>query len=348
MLHPLSRPWLVLVALLLVVSCREKDPEADQGTPPPPDDLGQNADGHKNGCAATDPRATPVVVGVQPDESEQAYVDIINKATKSLRVYCYLMGTGGILDGLKAKAGQGVSVKVIFDVGNDANKTYYTQLKNAGAQVLWSDTKFTHMHAKTIIADEATALISTGNYALSYIKKERNFTARLTEPEDVAKLVELFDNDWTRKGTDLTCTRLLISPINSRPRLLALIDSAKSTLVVHSMQFADTDVRKAVANRKKAGVDVRVLVADPAWVDTNNEAAAFLKAEGIPIRYLVAPAVHTKDIVVDGKTAYLGSINLSMTSISQNREVGLIFSDASEVSKLTGAFEKDWATASSF
>lgn len=298
-------------------------------------------------CNATDPRTAPVEVGVQPDDGEKAYVEMIGRAQKSIRVLIYIMGRGGILDGLKQQATAGKDVRVILDQGQvTTNQKYYDELKAAGAKVLWSDPQFSYMHAKVMIGDEAEAVVSTGNYSLVYsIQSERNFTGRTTDAQDVADLVALFEADWARRPGALPCTRLLVSPINARARILALLASAQTSLVIESMQLADTDVRNAVAARQKAGVDVRVLLADPGWIDANTDAATFLKAQGIAVRKLAQPAVHTKDFVVDGKTAYLGSINFSYTSLSKNREVGLIFSDAVGVQRITSTFEKDWATA---
>jgi phosphatidylserine/phosphatidylglycerophosphate/cardiolipin synthase-like enzyme len=337
-------PLLVLL-LAMAGACSQSPQDPDSSTT---FDWGPAADQAAGACSPTDPRSAPVVVSVQPDEGEKAYVDLIGRARKSLRVFAYLMGAGGVLDGLKAQAQKGLDVRVILDAGQTANVKYEQQLVAAGAKVMWSDTTFPFMHAKVIVGDDREAIISTGNFSLSYIQKERNFTAVTSDPKDVGTLLALFEADWQRKSADLTCTRLLVAPTNSRPRLLDLIGAARTSLVVHSMQFADTEIRTAVHARHQAGVDVRVLLADPGWVETNTDGAAFLKGAGIPVRWLASPSVHTKDIVVDGKLAYLGSINLSNTSISKNREVGIIFNDASAVQRLLSAFEKDWAAATAF
>jgi phosphatidylserine/phosphatidylglycerophosphate/cardiolipin synthase-like enzyme len=106
---------------------------------------------------------------------------------------------------------------------------------------------------------------------------ERNFAVHDSDPADIDVLVKLFDADFTRKDPVLACTRLLVSPVNAKQRLLDFIASAKSEVVVESMQLADDDVRDALA-ACKAGVDVRVLLADPGWIDAIAKAATFLAA----------------------------------------------------------------------
>jgi phosphatidylserine/phosphatidylglycerophosphate/cardiolipin synthase-like enzyme len=60
------------------------------------------------------------------------------------------------------------------------------------------------------------------------------------------------------------------------------------------------------------------------------------------------PAIHVKAIAVDGARAYLGSENLSWTSLNENREVGLIAYEPDVLQTMGVTFEKDWAAATPF
>jgi cardiolipin synthase A/B len=300
-------------------------------------------------CDPSVPRTTPLDLAVQPEALAEPFVAVIESATRSLRVMVYQMGYGPILDGLEAKARAGVKVRVILDLAQrSVNQKYMDRLTAAGAEVLWSDPQFTYMHAKMIVADEREAVISTGNYHESFIAKERNFAVRDRDAADLEVLVRLFDADFTRAAPNLSCTRLLVSPVNGRERLLALIKSAKREIAVESMQLAERDVRSALAERKAAGVDVRVLLADPSWIDANSDAATFLAESSIPARHLKSPSVHAKALVVDAERAYVGSLNFSWTSLSKNREIGLIVDEPANVAKVRATFEKDWTAATPF
>jgi phosphatidylserine/phosphatidylglycerophosphate/cardiolipin synthase-like enzyme len=299
-------------------------------------------------CEATAPRTSPTTVSALPEAGEKPFVDLLDRAQTSIRVMVYLMGYGGILDRLEAKAKAGVSVRVILDEGKaSVNQKYRDQLVAAGAQVLWSDPKFPYMHAKVIIVDEKEAVLSTGNFSKKYsIDLERNFVAHISDPEDLADLVALFEADWSRGAPDVSCTRLLVSPLNARQRLLELIDSATHSLTIESMQFADSDVRSHVAARRAAGVDVRAILADASWISANKWGAAFLEDRDIEVRWI--PHCHTKAIVVDGARAFLGSENLSYTSLSKNREIGVVLTEPAPVKIIADTFEKDWAGATPF
>jgi len=313
--------------------------------PPGPDAA---PDAGADFCNASDPRTVPVAIAATPEAGEQPYLDALTTAQGKIRVEIYEMGYGGILDQLTAKAQSGVTVQIIFDQSEKSvNQKYYDQLAAAGAQVAWSDPKFTYQHAKFFVVDEQVAVISTGNFSKQYsIDLERNFVATDSDPADVADLIALFDADWAGAQPAMDCTRMLISPINSRSRILDVIASAKSTLTIDSMQFADTNVRAAVAARVQAGVAVRAMIADSGWITANAAAAQYLKSLGVEVKWI--PHLHTKVLVADGVRAYMGSENLSQTSLDHNREVGVEVDDASSIAPLAATFEKDWAAGTDF
>ncbi len=305
-------------------------------------------------CAPTDPRQTPTTVAVLPDEGEAPYLGVINRAQRTLRVMIYLMGRGGIIDALKAKASAGVDVRVILDgqTQKDVNQKYYDEMAAAGVHVAWSDAKFPYMHAKIILADDVAATVSTGNYSLQFsIERERNFVALVEDAADLADLTALFDADWEHReppAAMTSCTRLLISPINSRARLIALIDSAQRTLDIESMQLADSDVRSAITRRIQAGVAVRAVLAPSSWITANADAATFLRSQGVTARWMDSPNVHVKALVVDGAAAYAGSENFSYTSLSKNREIGVIVTEAAAVKAILDTFNRDYAASTAF
>jgi phosphatidylserine/phosphatidylglycerophosphate/cardiolipin synthase-like enzyme len=338
---------IALIALAFLVACATTaDPAAVT-----PDGKADSPDGDTpDFCNATDPRAMPIDVAVTPEAREAPYLTALAAAQHSIDLQVYLMGYGGILDELEAKAAAGVSVRVILDRAKiDTNQKYFDLLTAAGAQVKWSDDAFVFQHSKFFIVDDEVAVISTGNYSKTYsIERERNHVATDRDPADLADLRTMFDADWAGAGASLAmpCTRMLIAPINARERILALIASAEATLEIESMQFGDPAVRAAVKARALAGVSVRVMIADANWISANTYAAQYLTEIGVPVKWM--PHVHTKVIVADGERAYLGSENLSTNSLDNNREVGLIVTDPSSIAPIATTFESDWIAGTDF
>ena len=325
--------------LVLFAACATSEDPKDPDQQQPVEDAAPVADF----CNATDPRTVPVEVVATPEAGETPYTSVLASAQTSIDVEVYLMGYGGILDLLQAKARDGVRVRVMLDESKkDTNQKYFDLLTAAGAQVKWSDPKWSYFHAKFFIVDGKTAVMSTGNYSKSFsIERERNFVATDSDPADIEDLVTLFEADWNGTQLAMPCTRMVVSPINARQRILDLIAGAQETLDIESMQFADYGVRDAVKKRALAGVQVRVLLADANWIDANAYAVTYLKNLGVPVKWM--PHLHTKAIIADGTAAYVGSENLSSTSLDKNREVGVIVVEPQSIAPMQSTFEKDWA-----
>ena len=348
----------IVAVLPLIAACGSSGASAppgsssDAGTPPV-DAAAMHADasaeaeaGPAPACSATDPRNPPITLSVQPDDGETPIVNVLTAAQHSIRVMIYDLGTSQILSTLVAKAQAKVQVKVILDATEQYfDQDAYNQLKAAGAQVQWSNPKFTYTHAKTIVVDEKTSVISTGNFDAEYIADERNYAMIDSDPQDVADLVAIFDGDWANTTPDLSCTRLVVSPVNSQDRIVAEIDSATQTLDVETLEFSDIAVQAAVLGRMKAGVAVRLLVADPDFSPGITTPVEEIANSGLYARQLSTPELHVKSVIVDGKTAYAGSENFSNTSLTANREVGLIITELPAVTRMEATFEKDWAAS---
>jgi cardiolipin synthase len=57
------------------------------------------------------------------------------------------------------------------------------------------------------------------------------------------------------------------------------------------------------------------------------------------------PYMHAKTLVVDGRSAYLGSIDLETTEATRSRELGVTFRNPSLLRQLNARFQSDWSTS---
>lgn len=297
-------------------------------------------------CAPAGPRAVPLRILVQPEAGEAPIVELIEGARRSIHVMVFQLGPGAVLEALARKAHAGVEVRAILD-GTALSHNHFELFAGSGIETRTGSPSFEFTHAKFTVVDGEAAVISTGNYTADQIRMDRNYLALDRDPADVAALETIFDADW-RRVPEASCTRLVVSPDNARGRILGLIEGAEHTLDVESMEMADSEVRAALVARRAAGVAVRVVLADPWWVAHNSDAAAFLMERGIETRYLVAPSVHAKAIIADGAVAFMGSENMSHTSLSRNREVGALVDEPDGVAVLARTFAADWEAATPF
>jgi hypothetical protein len=84
-----------------------------------------------------------------------------------------------------------------------------------------------------------------------------------------------------------------------------------------------------LSERAKAGVDVRI-------IGKMTRRGTGLNARRLAIR------LHTRTIIRDGKTVFLGSQSLRELELDERREVGIIFREPKAVGAILRIFEEDW------
>lgn len=332
-----------LAALILTAACAgggDGDPDAATA------DAG--VDASEVGCSATDPRAPATEVFVAPTGFEARMAGYIDGATDSLWIQMYLFTVDELVDRVVAAHQRGVEVRVLLDPDHDGNPDARGDLIAAGVPVRDAPSTFEFAHAKYLIIDGDTAVIMSANFNYGALDLERNYGAVTRDPDDIADLEAIFDSDWTQQGfADLDCTRLVVSPVNARQRVLQLVNSADATLDISAIYLADSSVRSAVIMAHDRGALVRVILADPTDFSENYDTATTLENQGITVRSLRTVDLHAKLIVADG-VALVGSHNLSTTSLTANREVGLLVTEAAPVATIQAQFDADWAASVDF
>ena len=128
----------------------------------------------------------------------------------------------------------------------------------------------------------------------------------------------------------------------------ALVAGARTSLYVQtqyahpSQQAGDTafmELLAAVADRQKAGVDVRLIFSQ--W--QTQPYLEKLQAAGIDLSGVrIQQGVHNKGIVVDQKTVLVSSQNWSTAGTLENRDAGVIIDSARVAAYYDGIFQHDW------
>ena len=156
---------------------------------------------------------------------------------------------------------------------------------------------------------------------------------------------------------------LLWSPVNSKSKLLQLMASVNQSLVLTTEELTDSEMVCQIRSvaQSAARPSVRILLSG----DTGSNASAVktLLDLGLPnlsIRIMpgqpttsVSPPtptplyMHGKQVIVDGVQAFIGSENLTNTSLIQNRELGLLFTDPVMIARLQSVFTSDFTTPGS-
>ncbi|HVJ91116.1 MAG TPA: phospholipase D-like domain-containing protein [Labilithrix sp.] len=297
-----------------------------------------------------------VTIQVQPSDSGAALLSAIRGAKKSVHMTMYLLTNDAVIDALGDLKAAGKDVKIVlnqtFPSNGGDNEPAYTALTKRGVAVHWAPPGYSFTHAKTIIVDSALAIIMTMNLTYSSAKTNREYIATDTDPQDIVDLENIFDADFTNKAFSLP-TKLVLSPAtantvrSSRSHIKALIDSAQKSLDVEVQSLSDPTVVDAIILAHQAKVDVRVVVdGDTSTTPAQLDAIAKLKQNGVPLRTRKNPDMHAKAIVADEERTFVGSHNMTMTALDQNREIGVLTDAKAEATKVRQIIAEDFAKGS--
>ena len=276
---------------------------------------------------------------------------------------CKIFETNGALDDAACTALKAFKAKV-----EKAGGTYLPFVK----KLCGGATSGCVEHGKMVIVDAKAAMLSTGNFDSTSIcnksqnpeKCNRDYSYIIHYGPAVQVLGQIFERDLKGKPYDLRAilsrsgaADLTVSPYSLEP-LLGFINSAKSSIVVQEQYLKDPKMNDALLAAAKAGVKVKINVASacafgrPSPNDLKKWEAtysAFEKA-GAQIRIFTKNVriggnfgyLHAKAIVVDGKTAWVGSVNGSTQAIGSNREFGVFFDAPQDVQTLLKFMNQDF------
>lgn len=126
-------------------------------------------------------------------------------------------------------------------------------------------------------------------------------------------------------------------------RICQYIGMAKKTLLICIFTLTNDDLAKAVMDRHRAGVDVRVITDDECATAKGSDIQRMADA-GIPIRTDDAPTYHMHDkfMVVDKSFVMTGSFNWTYAAGSHNQENLAIIDNSYYTEKYTTEFNKLW------
>lgn len=304
------------------------------------------------------PAATTYTLLTEPDQGVTAIYILIASAKKSIDMTMYELTDITVSAALVKAQAAGIQVRVILDQNDEktANTPAYNHLNESKVGVHWANPKFAVTHQKTITIDQTTSAIMTLNLTPNDYEMTRDFAVITNNAADVAAIETTFNADFKNASiTPPTGENLVWSPTNSASALQALINGATQSLLISQEEFSDTQIASAVEAALKRGVSVTLVQENQ---DSKyNSVLTPLKQAGAKIAVYTstdakAYYIHAKSVLADYYTPqaklFLGSENFSTDSLGKNRELGLIFSDASCMTGVYNALTADFKNGTPF
>lgn len=301
--------------------------------------------------------ATTYTLVTEPDQGLTAIYNLIASAKKSIDMTMYELTDVTVMDAFAKAAAAGVKVRVILDQSGEETKTNtpaYNYLEKNKCGVHWSNPAYAVTHQKTITVDAATSAIMTLNLTPTDYKTTRDFAVITNNAADVAAIETTFNADFTNaKITPPTGENLVWSPTNATSALLGLINGATKSLLLSQEEFGDKQMIAAIVAALKRGVQATLV-----QENVSNQYSAELttvKTAGAKIATYSSRTgrfIHAKTVLADYGTAsaklFVGSENFTTPSLSDNRELGLIFSDPACMTGVHAAITADFTGGTPF
>ncbi|HVY76390.1 MAG TPA: cardiolipin synthase [Puia sp.] len=175
-----------------------------------------------------------------------------------------------------------------------------------------------------------------------YQSSRQTFAECDASVESNRQLAYMLLKETTSPLTSGNSVRLLVNGENKFPEVLQALKEAKRHIHIEYYIFEDEEIGRQIAEilieRALAGVEVRFIYDDfgsrsirkklvPGMIENGVKAFAFFRIYFIPFANRINYRNHRKIIVIDGKTGFVGGINVSDRYINQVNSKKLFWRD---------------------
>jgi len=271
---------------------------------------------------------------IQPQDGVAPLVAAVKKARKSVDIVIFRFDRAEIEEALKDAAERGVSVTALIAYANTGGEKSLRKLEmrllEAGVTVSRTADDLSRYHDKLLIIDRRVLYVLSYNFTHLDIDHSRAFGIVTRKRNLVQEALKLLRADNSRRAYKAGLDAFVVSPVNARTQLLALIGRAKKELLVYDPKVADAEMLRALSDRAKKGVEIRII------------GSVGRKSPHLKVRPLGGFRLHTRTIVRDRREVFVGSQSLRKAELDSRREVGVIVRDSKVVSGVVNTFEGDW------
>ncbi|NOT24733.1 MAG: phosphatidylserine synthase [Acidobacteria bacterium] len=271
---------------------------------------------------------------IQPQDGVAPLVAAIKKAKKSVDIVIFRFDRAEIEEALKDAAERDVSVTALIAYANTGGEKGLRKLEmrllEAGVTVSRTADDLSRYHDKLLIIDRRVLYVLSFNFTHLDIDHSRGFGIVTRKRNLVQEALKLLRADNKRRAYKAGLDAFVVSPVNARKQLLALIGRARKELLLYDPKIADAEMLRALHERAKKGVEVRII------------GSVGRKSPHLKVRPLGGFRLHTRTIVRDRQEVFVGSQSLRKAELDSRREVGVIVRDSKVVSGVVKTFEADW------
>jgi phosphatidylserine/phosphatidylglycerophosphate/cardiolipin synthase-like enzyme len=270
---------------------------------------------------------------VQPADGTAPLIKAIKRAKKSVEIVIFRFDQSDLEKALIDAVARGIFVHALIAFTNRGGEESLRKLEMRflakGITVARTADDLVRYHGKMMLVDRKELFILAYNFTHLDMERSRSFGIITKNTGIVREAGKLFDCDTKRQPYKPENAKFIVSPANARQQLAAFIKGAKRELLIYDIKISDRAMLSALEERMRAGVEIRII----------GEVG---RSTDLPFRRLGRLRLHTRAIVRDRKTAFLGSQSLRKIELDSRREVGIIFHGAKLINSVIAVFEDDW------
>jgi hypothetical protein len=269
----------------------------------------------------------------QPEDGVTPLLHGINNAASSIDILVFRFDQPEIEKALASAVSRGVAVQALIahmnGSGEESLRKLEQRLLAAGVTVARTAGGFARYHAKLMVVDRCELYLLAFNFTRLDISRSRSFGVIVKDPKLVREALKLVEADTKRQPYEPGLSTFVVSPENAREQLALFLEGAERELLIYDPKVSDRTMVRILQQRSNGKVDIKVIGQVP-------------PGSGLCARKLASPRLHTRAIIRDGQTAFVGSQSLREMELDRRREAGIILHDSTVVHQLAKTFEDDW------
>ena len=264
----------------------------------------------------------PDFVVTSVEDRRAAIVDVIRGARREISLSLFRCNDDDVLDALQDATARGVDVNVLVTSrvkgGPKKIKKLWKALERTGASVHAYNDPVVKYHAKYLVADDGPAIVGSCNFTRKCFNRTCDALVVTYDPDVVCGLRQLMAADREGRPAPTAITpRLIFGPERARLQLTALVTGARSSIRLIDAKISDADIVSRLQMQRNAGLTVDVFA---------SKRLGELKSHG-------------KIMLIDGRTAVIGSLALAALSLDLRREVAIVVEEPSAVADVERLFQ---------
>jgi len=257
-------------------------------------------------------------------ETYSEFLKMLNSAKKSIYISSFSVSP----EFLKFLENKKIDIKIVCEYGD---------IKNAEVKNIENKNLF---HAKFLIIDEETVIITSANLTKESFYKNHNNLVVIKDKNITRYLLKKFDSYWNGyRYTEIFKDRnieIWFSPENKCEELIIKeLKNARNSIYFASYIFSNEKIAEEIVERKNRGIKVYGIIES---FNITHSVFNYLLSFGCNIKKsCMAGFLHDKFFIIDRKKVITGSFNPTKQA-KENVELVCVINDE----KIAEIFYKEW------